>query len=155
MATAMANWAWFTRFHRWMYEKSSGRFMSRLGGLDMLLLTTTGRRSGLQRTLPLACFEDGDALVVVASNNGQTHDPAWWRNLQANPEARVRFGQDVFPVRAELARGSEHERLWTWLKQRNPLYARYERKTSREIPVVVLRRVGAGRQEAGAGAMRR
>jgi len=155
MANAMANWAWFTRLHRWAYEKSGGRLMSRLAGLDMLLLTTTGRRSGLERTLPLACFEHGDALIVVGSNNGQARDPAWWKNLQANPEARVRFGREEFPVRAELARGSERERLWEWLKQRNPLYARYERRTSREIPVVVLRRVSAGAQEGAGGAMRR
>ena len=136
----MANWSWFTRLHRAVYEKSGGRLMARLAGIDMLLLTTTGRRSGQPRTLPLACFRDGDDLVIVGSNNGQDHPPAWWLNLQANPEARVRLGSETFDVRAERATGEEHARLWPWLKQQNPQYARYERKTRREIPVVVLKR---------------
>ena len=137
----MANWSWFTRFHQLVYEKSGGRLMGRLMGLDMLLLTTRGRKSGLSRTLPLACFRDGERLVVVASNNGQDSDPAWWRNLQARPEASVQLGREHFPVRAELATGAERERLWAWLVERNPMYARYARRTSRPIPVVVLQRL--------------
>ncbi len=138
---AMANWSWFTKLHRAVYEKTDGRLMARLAGIDMLLLTTTGRKSGAKRTLPLACFRDGDTLVIVASNNGQDHDPAWWLNLKARPEAEVRLGRERFRARAELATGSERERLWPWLEQRNPAYRRYAGKTSREIPVVVLRRV--------------
>jgi deazaflavin-dependent oxidoreductase (nitroreductase family) len=107
----------------------------------MLLLTTRGRKSGEPRTLPLACFPDGERLVVVASNAGQDFDPAWWLNLKANPEAEVQFGRERFRVRAHAAAGAEHERLWPWLKQRNPMYARYEKKTERQIPVVVLERV--------------
>ena len=137
----MANWSGFTKLHRAVYEKTDGRLMARLLGIDMLLLTTTGRKSGEPRTLPLACFRDGDDLVVVASNNGQHRPPAWWLNLQTKPEARVRFGRDVFDVRAEEATGAERARLWPWLKQQNPHYAKYEQKTDREIPVVVLKRV--------------
>jgi deazaflavin-dependent oxidoreductase (nitroreductase family) len=128
-----------------VYEGSGGRLMTRLMGLDMLLLTTRGRKSGLPRTLPLACFRDGDRLVVVGSNNGQDHHPAWWLNLAARPEASVRFGRERFRVRAELATGAERERLWSWLVKQNPMYARYAERTSREIPVVVLHRhPGAG-----------
>ena len=137
----MANWSWFTKLHRAVYEKTDGRVMARLAGIDMLLLTTTGRKSGQQRTLPLACFRDGDDLVVVGSNNGMDRPPAWWLNLQAKPEAGVRFGRDVFPARAERATGAERERLWPWLKQQNPQYAKYEQRTDREIPVVVLKRL--------------
>lgn len=136
----MANWSGFTKLHRAIYEKSNGRLMARMAGIDMLLLTTTGRKSGELRTLPLACFRDGDDLVIVGSNNGQDRPPAWWLNLQAKPDARVRFGREVFDARAQLAEGPERERLWPWLKERNPQYARYERKTDREIPVVVLKR---------------
>ena len=139
----MANWSWFTKLHRSIYEKSDGRMMKRLAGLDMLLLTTTGRKSGQLRTLPLACMKDGDDLVVVGSNNGMDRPPAWWLNLQANPGARVRFGRDAFPARAELASGAERERLWPWLKQQNPQYAKYELRTDREIPVVILKRLDA------------
>jgi deazaflavin-dependent oxidoreductase (nitroreductase family) len=135
------NWDWFARIHRAVYERTGGRLMARLAGMDMLLLTTRGRKSGQPRTLPLACFPDGDRLVVVASNAGQDTDPAWWLNLKANPEAEVQFGRERFRVRARAAAGAERERLWPWLKQRNPMYARYEKKTARDIPVVVLERV--------------
>jgi len=136
----VANWSWFTKLHRSIYEKSDGRMMKRLAGLDMLLLTTTGRKSGQLRTLPLACMKDGDDLVVVGSNNGQDHDPAWWLNLQTKPEARVRFRREVYAARAERAVGPEHARLWPLLKVYNPHYGKYEQKTDREIPVVVLKR---------------
>lgn len=139
----MPNWDWFARLHRGVYRRSGGRLLARLAGIEMLLLTTHGRRSGLPRTTPLACFRDGEDLVVVASNNGQAHDPAWWKNLEADPRASVQLGRDRFPVRAELATGAERERLWPWLVGQNRVYARYARKTSREIPVVVLKRVDA------------
>lgn len=137
----MASWDWFTVLHRAVYEKTDGRLMARLAGIDMLLLTSTGRKTGQPRTLPLACFRDGDDVVVVGSNNGQDHDPAWWKNLQASPEAEVRLGRERFAVRAELATGAERERLWPWLIERNPVYARYAKRTSREIPVVLLKRL--------------
>jgi len=145
----MANWTWFTKLHRAIYEKSDGRLMARLAGLEMALLTTTGRKSGQPRTLPLACFRDGDDLIVVGSNNGQDNDPAWWLNLQANPQAEVRLGRERFRARAELASGVERERLWAWLCEQNPVYPRYQKKTSREIPVVVLKRE-QGRGDGGA-----
>ena len=140
----MANWEWFTKVHRCVYRRSGGRLMARLAGIDMLLLTTQGRRSGLPRTTPLACFRDGEDLVVVASNNGQAHDPAWWRNLEERPQAEVQLGAERFAVRARRASGAERERLWPWLVQRNRAYARYAHKTSREIPVVVLERTRGG-----------
>ena len=137
----MASWNWFGRIHQSVYEKTGGRIGARMAGIEMLLLTTTGRRSGRPRTLPLACFPDGNDLVVVASNSGQAHDPAWWLNLREKPEAEVRLGRQRFRVRAALATPEERERLWPQLKQHNRSYARYERITSREIPVVVLRRI--------------
>ncbi len=137
----MADWAWFSRLHERIYRRSGGRWMARLAGIDMLLLTTTGRRSGEPRTTPLACFADGDDWIVVASNNGQDLDPAWWLNLEARPEASVQLGPERFAVRARRAEGEERARLWPWLVERNPAYARYARRTAREIPVVVLSRV--------------
>jgi deazaflavin-dependent oxidoreductase (nitroreductase family) len=139
---AVADWGWFARLHRAIYERTGGRFMARLAGIDMLLLTTTGRRSGQPRTTPLAGFARGDDWVVVGSNNGQERDPAWWLNLQAHPEARIRVGRDSFPVRARLATGAERDALWPWLVSRNPVYARYARRTRRPIPVVVLSPAG-------------
>ena len=107
----------------------------------MLLLTSTGRRSGEPRTLPLAYLADGDALVIVASNAGQSRHPAWFHNLRADARARVRVGREVFDVRAEVAEDAERQRLWPLLTAYNPPYAAYERKTERVIPVVLLRRM--------------
>jgi deazaflavin-dependent oxidoreductase (nitroreductase family) len=135
----MANWTWFTKLHRAVYRKTDGRVGAKLAGLHMCLLTTVGHKSGLPRSLPLACFPDGDDLIVVASNNGQDHDPAWWRNLQLQPEASVQFGREHRRVIALRADSGEHARLWPWLKERNPAFAHYEKKTERDIPVVILR----------------
>ena len=137
----MANWDLIGRIHKAVYEKTDGRIGANLAGLRMLLLTTTGRKSGKQYTTPLACFSDGDDLIVVASNNGQDHHPAWWLNLEHTPEVDVRYGREQRRVRAETATEDERARLWPWLVQRNPPYARYEKRTEREIPVVILRRV--------------
>ena len=140
----MGHYEWFTKFHRSVYRATGGRIGSKLMGLHMLLLTTVGRKTGLERVIPLACFPDGDDLVVVASNDGQAHHPAWWRNLQSNPDARVRFGREERRVRATLARGEERDRLWLRVKRENPRYTEYEKRTTREIPVVILRRVEPG-----------
>jgi deazaflavin-dependent oxidoreductase (nitroreductase family) len=135
----MANWWWFTKLHRAVYRASGGRLGTRMLGLEMCLLTTRGRKSGLERTIPLACFPRGDDVVVVASNNGQDRDPLWWRNLQAHPEARVRIGARERRMRAHPATPEEREELLPWLELRNPFLTRHERKTSREIPIVILR----------------
>ncbi|MGH0035622.1 MAG: nitroreductase family deazaflavin-dependent oxidoreductase [Myxococcota bacterium] len=146
----MADWGWFSRLHRAVYERTGGRWMSRLAGIEMLLLTTTGRRSGLPRTTPLACFARGGEggepreWVVVGSNNGQERHPAWWLNLEAQPLARIQVGAERHDVRARLAEGEERADLWPWLVQRNPVYARYERRTRRPIPVVVLSPTSGG-----------
>ena len=134
-----------TRFHRGVYRKTGGRVGAKLMGLEMALLSTTGRKSGQTRTLPLACFRDGDDWIVVASNNGQDFNPAWWLNLLADPRAIAQLGRETRSVTAHEAQGEERARLWPWLKQQNPAYVRYEQKTERVIPVVVLRKVQADR----------
>jgi len=135
----MANWEWVTKVHRAIYQRTDGRVGARLAGLPMCLLTTVGRKSGLPRTLPLACFPDGNDIIVVASNGGQNHDPAWWLNLKEQPEAEVQLGREHRQMTASRATTEEHARLWPWLMQHNPAYARYEQRTSREIPIVILR----------------
>ena len=110
-----------------------------MGSVRVLLLTTTGRRSGQPRTVPLVYFEDGDRLVVIGSKGGDPRDPLWWENLKATPVAKIQIGSETRRVRARLASPDERERLWPRIKQENAFYAGYERKTSREIPVVLLR----------------
>ena len=136
----MASWQWFGRLHLAAYRATRGGLGGRLAGISMLLLTTRGRKSGVLRTTPLAFMADGDAWVVVGSNNGGPHDPAWWRNLEASPEAEVQVMGTSWPVLATLATGEERVRLWPELQKYNPAYARYETRTTRQIPVVVLRR---------------
>ena len=81
---------WVTRLHAWVYRRSGGRVLGRMGGQPVLLLQTTGRRSGRTRTTPVQYLADGDTFVVVASNAGAARPPAWYLNLRANPHARIR-----------------------------------------------------------------
>ncbi len=138
---AMANWSWVTSVHRTLYRRTDGLLGARLAGMEFLLLTTRGRKSGEPRTAPLPYFSTEDRLVIVGSNNGQDHDPAWWLNLQAEPEAEVRVRSQHWTVRARLATSEERETLWPWLKEQNPPYGKYELRTRRLIPVVILERV--------------
>ena len=142
----MADWQWFSRAHRAVYRATSGRLGSKLVGIPMALLTTRGRKSGLERTLPLACFRLGDGgdgeeeWAVVGSNNGSDRDPAWWLNLQAEPRGRLQVGGEEFKVLASLVTPERRPQLWADLSERNPAYLRYEQQTEREIPVVILKR---------------
>ena len=107
----------------------------------ILLLTTAGRKSGEPRTMPLIFDSDGGNYVLVASKGGYDQHPAWYLNLQANPEAEVQVKGDVFKVRARDAEGEERERLWRQMNEMWPDYDRYQERTERQIPVVVLERV--------------
>lgn len=128
------------RSHRAVYRLTGGRLLARVAGMPVLLLTTTGRRSGRARTTPLTYFEVGEDLVVVASNGGEDSPPAWWLNLCAQPEAAVTIGTDTQPVTARAATEEEHGRLWPTITATHPGYAAYARRTSRPIPVVLLAR---------------
>lgn len=128
----------FIGAHLALYRVTGGRIGGTLGALRVLLLTTTGRKSGQLRTVPLVYFEDGERLVIIGSKGGASRDPLWWENLKANPEARVQVGADTRRVRARLATPEERARLWPRVKAENSAYAAYEQKTRREIPVVVL-----------------
>jgi deazaflavin-dependent oxidoreductase (nitroreductase family) len=110
-------------------------------GSKVLLLTTTGRRTGEPRTTPLIYEHTGDgAYVVVASKGGAPQHPGWYRNLMNNSDVEVQVRDEVFRARARTATGEERERLWRLAAQQWPDYDAYQRKTEREIPVVVLER---------------
>jgi len=106
--------------------------------MPVLLLTTTGRRSGKARTTPLTFFRDGADLAVIASNGGADQPPDWSLNLRQNPRAVVRIGTDELTVRARTASTEERERLWVEITATYSGYARYQRKTERLIPVLIL-----------------
>lgn len=132
-----------TKVHRWLYRRSRGRLGGRLAGIEHLLLTTTGRKSGLPRQQPLACFEDGGSLLVVASNGGSDKAPAWYANLCAEPEVEIQRGQRREKRVARTATPEERARLWPGLVEQNSFYGAYEKRTDRVIPVVILEPVGS------------
>src|SRR5712692_3631918 len=127
----------FWRFHRAFMRLTGARF-GKVGPMDALLLRTMGRKSGERRDVALNYIHDGDSFVVVASYVGEDRDPAWWRNLKANPDAEVRIAGKRVRVRAREADGAERERLWTGVVAKDPAYAEYQQRTKRRLPVVLL-----------------
>ncbi len=140
----MANrWTWFGRLHARLYRATNGALGANLAGLPMLLLTTRGRRTGMPRTTPMPYLRRGDDLIIVGSNNGLDHDPAWWLNLQAEPIAELQIGRQRSRARARRATPQERACYWPDLLEFNPRYAVYARRTEREIPVVILEPLAA------------
>ena len=124
-----------------IYRATGGRLVGKVGKAGVLLLTTTGRRSGKSRTVPLLYVPDGDAFVVVASQGGHDTHPAWYLNLRANPAATVQIGKRVTIVQAEELTGEARDRLWAALVAVYAGYAEYRIRTSREFPIIALRPV--------------
>lgn len=132
------------RMHARMYRLTGGRLGGTLdsasGSRPILLLTTTGRRSGKVRTTPLVYLDQGDGRFVVAgSNAGRDADPGWVHNLRAHPDATVRVGRDVLPVRAVELSVEEAAAVWPALHAMNAQYAEYAKLTDRSVPVFGLR----------------
>ncbi len=123
------------------YRANGGKVTGQFSRTPLLLLTTTGARSGQARTNPLAYSRDGDHLVVIASKGGAPTNPDWYHNLVVHPEATVDLGGERFPVRARFPQGEERQRLYDQQAAQMPNFAEYQRNTTRQIPVVVLERV--------------
>jgi len=127
--------------HTLAYRASGGRLGQTLPGVPgkMLLLDHVGARSGTKRTSPLLYVEDGEDVVIVASKGGYPKHPAWFHNLQANPDTTVQIGPERRPVHARVATAGERERLWPLAVKAYHGYADYQaRSRGREIPLVVL-----------------
>ena len=133
----------FVPLHRCLLRLSRGRVLGRLEGLGVLTLETRGRRTGRRRSSPLLYFEFDDSgdFVVVGSNYGQDHHPAWYLNLAADPEVCIETGGRRFAARARTATGEERAALFEKVIAANARFAGYRASTDREIPVVTLRRV--------------
>jgi deazaflavin-dependent oxidoreductase (nitroreductase family) len=125
--------------HKFWYRITGGGIGGHFSGAPILLLTTTGAKSGKQRTAPLMYLEDGDDIVVVASNGGSDRHPGWWANLRRNPQARVQIRGSRRAVRAGEASADERARLWPKLLEMYDEYECYQERTARVIPVVILR----------------
>jgi deazaflavin-dependent oxidoreductase (nitroreductase family) len=128
-----------TSFHRLVFDMSKGKVAGKASGMPVVKLTTVGRKSGKPRTTMLTTpLEEGDNVVLVASYGGDDRDPMWYSNLVANPDVEVVMNGSKRTMRAEVAEGEERTRLWEALTAEHANYAGYQRKTSRQIPVVVL-----------------
>ncbi len=129
----------FTRLHTWIYRSSGGRRGSMMGGRQLILLTTTGNKSGQPRTNPVVPHYDGEDMYVMASLAGAPNHPAWFLNLKANPEVTVQRGAETWRARAEIVpEGPERDRLWKDITAQMPNFGEYQKKTTRVIPVVKL-----------------
>jgi deazaflavin-dependent oxidoreductase (nitroreductase family) len=124
--------------HRVLYRLSGGRIGSHIWGLPIVLLTTTGRVSGRQRTVPLCSLRKGESFLVIASYGGLDRAPAWWLNLEREPRATVQIRSATRNVVAREAEGDERAQIWAEVTRIAPGYLGYERRTERRIPVVVL-----------------
>jgi deazaflavin-dependent oxidoreductase (nitroreductase family) len=124
--------------HRGLYRLTGGRIGWKIGPARVLLLTTTGRKSGRPRTQPLLYTPAGAGYAVIASKGGAARHPLWYLNLRANPNVEVTVGRETRKLRARDAEGEERERLWRAMTRIYAGYDRYAEKTSRNIPVVVL-----------------
>jgi deazaflavin-dependent oxidoreductase (nitroreductase family) len=131
----------FGQEHVKRYQETDGAEGHDWQGTIVLLLTTTGRRTGKRYTTPLIYQESGDDYLVVASKGGADEHPEWYLNLQADPEVGVQVRGDKFTARARTATPEEKPALWKKMAATWPDYDEYQRKTSRDIPVVVLERV--------------
>jgi len=125
--------------HQVVYDRSGGRIGASLAGRPMLLLRTTGARTGQARTAALLFVRDGEDYAVIASKGGDDRHPGWYHNLIADPDVEIQVGTDTVPVRARVAQGDERDRLWAAADAVNKgQYTTYQSRTDREIPVVVL-----------------
>ena len=120
------------------FRANGGKVGGRFEGAPMVLLHTTGAKSGAERVHPLVYATRGDDIVIFASKAGAPSHPAWYLNLVANPQTTIEIGSETRKVVARVAEGAEREEIWSAQKQAMPGFAEYEQKTTREIPVVIL-----------------
>lgn len=130
----------FGQEHVDRYRETDGADGHEWQGTKTLLLTTTGRRSGEPRELPLIYGRHGDDYLVVASKGGAPEHPAWYLNLEADPDVEVQVGADRFKATARTATSDERAEMWKTMTAEWPAYDEYQQKTDREIPVVVISR---------------
>lgn len=123
------------------FRANGGKVGGQFDGARLLLLHTTGAKSGQRRVNPLAYRRDGDSLVVFGTKGGAPTNPDWYHNVRANPRAAVEVGTEQFDVDARVAEPDERDRIWRLQTEEIPAFAQYEDKTDRTIPVVILERV--------------
>lgn len=136
-----------SRTHRWLYRRTGGRIGGRLLGMEQVLITTTGRKTGIRRTTPVCAFpfeeprNGGGAtdgrVVLVASDGGREQHSQWYRNMRVHPDVTVQRGRQSIPMRTRTATRVERDRLWPHITAVYGGYAHYQAQTAREIPLVI------------------
>ena len=137
----MAAMAEFNRKIMEEFHANGGKVGGQFAGAPMILLTTTGAKTGRSFTTPLVYSKDGDRFVIIASKAGAPTNPAWYHNLLAHPTVTVEIGTDKFQAKATPAKGDERERLFNQQAKAMPVFDEYRKKTTRQIPVIILERV--------------
>ncbi len=136
--------------HRGLYRTSGGKVGGVVRGVPVALLTTRGRKSGRVYTWPVCYLAEGDNLLLIASAGGSPQHPAWYHNLRADPNVTIQVAGRSRAMVAEPQSGAERTRYWARIVREHPLFADYQRKVTREIPVVLLRPAPAAGMERGA-----
>ncbi|MEV1167126.1 nitroreductase family deazaflavin-dependent oxidoreductase [Nonomuraea sp. NPDC049784] len=125
------------------FRANEGRVGGMFEGRPLVLLTTTGAKSGKPSTTPMLYLADGDRYIVIASNAGRDHHPSWYHNLRATPEATAEVGTETFEIKAVVVEGTERDQLYARMAEQWPGFRDYEAQTSRRIPVLALYRTAA------------
>jgi len=132
---------WVLSVAVFLYRATGGRVGGSMNGVDVLLLTAPGRKSGKKRTIPLAYIRDGSAYVITASAGGADKHPGWFFNVRSNPQVTLQVKDQQMRAVAEVAGSEKKSELWPQLLKVAPNFASYQQRTSREIPMVILRPV--------------
>ncbi|WP_372748193.1 nitroreductase family deazaflavin-dependent oxidoreductase [Litorivivens sp.] len=139
----MADWQWVTRIHRSIYQATGGRIGSNLMGIPMVMMHTIGAKSGQIRSIPVACYDHPEGLLILASNNGGPKMPAWYYNMRAHPEFDIQFRREKRRVRAQQITEAERLQYWDAMADVNPRIVQYwhaaQAEYGRTIPVILLR----------------
>jgi deazaflavin-dependent oxidoreductase (nitroreductase family) len=123
------------------FREQRGNPAGSMAGRPLLLLTTTGAKSGQPRVVPLMYVPEGERLLIIASNAGAPQHPDWYYNLVAHPEVTVEVGTETYTATAHIVTSEEREGLWTWILAQYPFFADHQEKITRQIPIVALRRL--------------
>lgn len=128
----------FTGLHVLLFRLSGGRLGGIMNGFKVLILNTTGRKSGKTRANPLGYFEHQDGYLIVASNGGKDRHPAWFYNLESNPQVTIEVMGTTNNARAQMVGSDKYQQTWDWMVAQAPQYANYAISTTRKIPLVLL-----------------
>ena len=127
----------FGKLNAAAYKASGGKMFNKMGDAELAILTTIGRKSGKEREVPLVMGKDGDNVIFIASKAGHPTHPLWYLNLAANPQVKIRVGDETRAYTARTAEGDERQRLWQLMAGLYSDYDQYQKWTDREIPVVI------------------